>query len=330
MTKNQLKLAAVAALAVPGFAFGQSYLSHGEQGRNLSNVEVHVQKVQGNVYMLVGAGGNTTVQAGDQGVLVVDTQFAPMADKILAAIHTISNKPIRYIIDTNSLEDHTGGNQKLHEAGITITGANVTADIGDARDGAAILAHENVLTRMSAPEGEKPAAPSAAWPTDTFLGDEKDLYFNGESIKILHQPNANTDGDSVVYFRRSDVVSAGDLFVTDGYPVIDVEKGGSIQGVINGLNHIMELTVVAHEEEGGTLVIPGHGRLCDQADVVEYRDMVTIVRDRVRDAIKHGKTLEQVKAERPTQEYDVLYGKNAFWTPDMFVTAVYQSLSKKQ
>jgi glyoxylase-like metal-dependent hydrolase (beta-lactamase superfamily II) len=328
MAKNALRL--MLALAVPGLIFGQAFRSHGEAGKNLSNTEVHVLPVQGNIYMLVGAGGNTTVQVGSQGVLVVDTQFAPMAPKILAAIKTLSDKPIRYIINTNSQEDHTGGNEALHKAGVTITGANVAADIGDARDGAAVLAHENVLTRMSAPEGSKPAAPSAAWPTDTFLGKEKALYFNGESVEILHEPDATTDGDSLVYFRRSDVVSAGDLFNTDGYPVIDLEKGGTIQGVINGLDHLLALTVVAHEEEGGTLVIPGHGRLCDQADVVEYRDMVAIVRDRIKDSIKRGETLEQVLAERPTKEYDGLYGKNEFWTPNMFVTAAYKSLSPVQ
>lgn len=294
------------------------------QGTN--PVEFHVLPAQGNIYMLTtgGAGANTTLQVGAQGILIVDTQTAQLSDRMLAAIHKLSDKPIRYIVNTNSLPDHTGGNEAMHKAGITITGANVTNDIGDAREGAPILAHENVLNRMSAPTGTKSPTESAAWPTDSFIGDEKDLYFNGESIEILHQPNANTDGDSIVYFRRSDVVSTGDLFSTDRYPFIDLEKGGTIQGVVNGLNHVMGLTIVAHEEEGGTLVIPGHGRLCDQADVVEYRDMVAIVRDRIRDMIKKSMTLEQVKAARPTQEYDRLYGN-----PDLFVTAAWQSLSAK-
>ena len=182
---------------------------------------------------------------------------------------------------------------------------------------------------MSAPTGTKSPTPADAWPTDTFLGNGKPLYFNGESIEIIHQPNALTDGDSIVYFRRSDVISAGDLFNTDGYPVIDVEKGCTIEGVVLALTHIVNKAIVEHEEEGGTLVIPGHGHLCDQAEVVEYRDMVAIVRDRIKEMIKDGKTLEQVKAAKPTSDYDPLYGHNSYWTPDMFVEAAYKSLAKK-
>jgi hypothetical protein len=196
--------------------------------------------------------------------------------------------------------------------------------------GAPLLAHENVLTRMSATTtGKQTLAPAGAWPTDTFFGAEKPLFFNGESVQVLYQPAANTDGDSIVYFRRSDVIDAGALFNTDSYPVIDIDKGGTIEGVIQGLTHIVRLSIVAHEEEGGTLVIPGHGHLCDQAEVVEYRDMVTVVRDRIQAMIKKGMTLDQVKAARPTLDYDPLYNTNDFWTADMFVTAAYKSLTMK-
>jgi cyclase len=292
--------------------------------------EVRVLPVQGNISMLVGAGGNITVQAGKQGVLLVDAGRESASAQVLAAIKRITDKPIRYILDTRYGDDHTGGNDNLRRAGITITGANVAANITDVTQSAAILSHDNVLNRMSAPTGQKSPTPPGAWPTATYAGNEKEMYFNDEAVQMIHASGV-TDGDSIVFFRRSDVVSAGDLFNTTGYPEIDVAKGGSIQGVIEGLNIVLHLMVPAHEQEGGTLVIPGHGRLCDEADVVEYRDMVAIVRDRIRAMIKKGMTLEQVKAARPTFEYDPVYGaKTGAWTTDMFVEAAYRSLAAKQ
>ncbi len=288
--------------------------------------------VQGNVYMLVGAGGNITVQVGKEGILLVDTGLAPTSDKVLAAIRQLSDKPIRYIVNTHVHADHTGGNEKIAPAGVTITGGNVVANIGEsAGKGAAVIAHESVLSRMSAPTGSQSPAPFVAWPTDTYANDEKDLFFNGEGIQVFHQRAAHTDGDSIVFFRRSDVVSTGDIFLTTSYPIIDLQRGGSIQGVIDGLNRIIDLTIPAEKQEGGTYVIPGHGRLCDEADVVYYRDMTTIIRDRIEDMIKKGMTLDQVKAARPTRDYDPLYGATTgFWTTEMFVEAVYKSLSPKK
>jgi cyclase len=292
--------------------------------------EIHVVPVQGNVYMLVGAGGNITLQVGKEGVLIVDTGLAQMSDKVLAAIRQLSDKPIRYIINTHIHPDHVGGNEKIGPAGSTIAGGNVVGNIGEsAGKGATIIAHESVLNRMSAPTGSQPSLPFVAWPTDTYANDEKDLFFNGEGIQILHQRAAHTDGDSMVFFRRSDVVSTGDIFVTTSYPIIDLQRGGSLQGIIDGLNHIIDITIPAEKQEGGTYVIPGHGRLCDEADVVYYRDMTTIIRDRIEDMIKKGMTLEQVKAARPTRDYDPLYGTNTgFWTTDMFVETSYKSLKK--
>jgi glyoxylase-like metal-dependent hydrolase (beta-lactamase superfamily II) len=278
--------------------------------------------------MLVGDGANITLQAGKQGLLLVNTGVAPLADKLVATIAKYSERPLQYIINTSFYPDSTGGNEKVRVAGTTITGANVTNDIRDSREGAQILAHEGVLLRMSAPSGTKSPTPTGAWPTDTFLGKEKPLFFNGEPIEIINQPNALTDGDSIVFFRKSDVISAGDIFNTDGYPVIDVDKGGTIEGTVLALTHIVNMAIVEHEEEGGTLVIPGHGHLCDQAEVVEYRDMVAIVRDRVQAMIKKDATLDQVKAAKVTRDYDPLYGHNSYWTPDMFVEAAYKSLKK--
>ena len=287
--------------------------------------ELAIWPVRDGIYMIVGAGGNTTVQVGDDGVLVVDTKLGTAADALLAAIREISDKPIRYVVNTHWHADHIGGNELIAKSGSTIAGGNVSGAIADAGEGAAVIAHENVLVRMSG--GETPP-PFAAWPTVTLFMPQKDLYFNGEPIEILHQPAAHTDGDSLVFFRRSDVVSTGDVFTTTGYPVIRSGDGGGIDGVIAALNHIIEITIPKEKQEGGTLVIPGHGRLCDEADVVEYRDMVTIIRDRIRSMIEMGMTLRQVQAAKPTADYDGRYGATSgSWTTEQFVAAAYESLN---
>jgi cyclase len=301
------------------------------RAQNPGSAQIHVLPVQGNVSMLVGAGGNIAVQTGKDGVLLVDTGLEQNADKVLTTIREMSKGTIRYIIDTHVHPDHTGGNEKIAKAGRTIAGGNVVAAIGEsAAEGATIIAHENVLNRMSAPTGKQPPNPQGAWPTDTFFVNEKDMFFDGEGIQILHQANAHTDGDSMVFFRRSDVIAAGDIFTPGTYPIIDLPRGGNVQGIIAALNQIVRLSIPADKQEGGTYVIPGHGHLCDQADVVVYRDMVTIVRDRIQDMVKKGMTLAQVKAAQPTLDYDPLYGSNTgFWTTDMFVEAVYKSLTEK-
>ena len=283
--------------------------------------------VRDGVYMIVGAGGNTTVQIGDDGVLVVDTKLSEASDVLLDAIRQLSAKPIRYVVNTHWHADHVGGNLAVAKAGSTIAGGNVSGAIADAGDGAAVVAHENVLVRMSSQE---PPPPFEAWPTDTLFVPRKDLYFNGEAVEILHQPAAHTDGDTLVFFRRSDVVSTGDVFTTTGYPVIRTEDGGGINGVIAALNGIIELTVPKEKQEGGTLVIPGHGRLADEADVVEYRDMVTIIRDRITSMIAMGMTVRQVQAAKPTADYDGRYGTSSgSWTTEQFVAAAYESLKNE-
>lgn len=293
--------------------------------------QVHVLHVQGNVYMLVGAGANITVQAGDDGVLLVDTGTSAMSQQVLAAIRTISDKPIRYIINTSADPDHVGGNLVIAAAGSTIAGGNVVGDIGaSASDQATVIAHEAVLDRMSAPTGKKAPSPQGAWPTDTFTTPEKKLYFNGEPIEIIHIPNGHSDGDSIVFFHKSDVVTAGDIFVTTSYPVVELDKGGSINGLIAGLNRIVEITTPISMQEGGTMVIPGHGRVGDQADVKFYQEAITIIRDRFQDAIKRGLTLPQVEDANLTLDYDPRYGAiEGPWTTKMFVDAVYKSLTEK-
>ena len=296
-----------------------------------SQDEVHLIKVQGNVYMLVGALGNVTLQVGDDGVLLVDSGVAAMSDKILAAIKSLSDRPIRYIINTHLHADHTGGNETIAKAGMTVAGGNVVSDIGaSAANQATVIAFQAVLDRMSAGDDKQRATPQGRWPTETFTTPERKLYFNSEGIQIIHIPDAHTDGDSIVFFRRSDVISTGDIFVTTHYPIVDLANGGNIQGIIAGLNKIIDLAIPADLQEDGTLVVPGHGRLCDVADVVFYQEMVTIIRDRIQDMIGKGLTLAQVKAARPTLDYDGRYGATSgVWTTDQFVEAVYKSLSAK-
>jgi cyclase len=314
-------------------------LSFAQQPPAASGNDVHILPVRKNIYMLVGAGGNITVSAGPDGVLLVDSGLAAMTDKVLAAIDQLARQlssngapphPIQFIINTHVHADHTGGNLKIAKAGRTFTGGNVAGDLrglgeADPEDGAQIYAYQTVLNRMSRPDGKNPAAPNGAWPAVTYDTDVLNFshFFNGEAVQIIHQPAAHTDGDSMVYFRGADVLATGDIFVTTSYPIIDLAHGGTLQGLIDGLNHILDIAVPEFRLEGGTMIVPGHGRLCDAADVAYYRDMVTVLRDRVQDQIKRGKTLEQVKAASLTKDYDGRYG-----SPDRFLEAAYQSLHK--
>ncbi len=312
-------------------AFGPAPQAHaqqakGKQGKAPAAQPIGTLKVQGNVYMIVAPGGNVVVQTGDWGVLIVDTPDEGASDAVIAEIRKLSNKPIRYLIDTSI--DHTATNGAISRAGAPITGGNLGAVAFD--NGATIVAHENVLGRMSnVPEGQK--VPNAdALPTTTYNEGQKEIFFNDEPVLAMFQPKAHTDGDSMVFFRRSDVIAAGDVFDMTSFPHVDLAKGGNIEGVIKALNVILDLCVPRHEQEGGTYVIPGHGRLTDEHDVLEYRDMVTIIRDRVKNLIGKGQTLAQVKAAKPTYEYDARWGSpTGSWTTDMFVEAVYKSLGGK-
>ncbi len=292
--------------------------------------EVHTLHVQGNVYMLVGAGGNITVQTGSDGVLLVDAGLASMSAQVLAAVKQLSDRPIRYIVNTHIHPDHTGGNATIAQAGMTIAGGNVVGDIGaSAGNQAAIIAFQSVLDRMSEPVAGTAAISQADWPTETYTTPQRKFFFNGEGIVLTHIPAAHTDGDTIVFFRRSDVVSTGDIFVMNGYPIVDLARGGNIEGIIAGLNRIIQIAIPADEQEGGTMIIPGHGRLCDVADLVFYQEMITIIRDRVKSLIDKGLTLEQVQAARPTRDYDPRFGSDrGFWTTSKFVAAVYESLKK--
>jgi cyclase len=348
--------APVGASARPAASFvGSGFSPIHSQAPQPPTPGIEVLHVRGPVYALIGAGGNITASVGTDGVLLVDSGTAEMSDAVLEAIRQLQRdvggsgetplafgaetrsslqmlratpappKPIRFIINTHVHADHTGGNLKIARAGRTITGGNVAGDIGDT-DGAAVLAHEKVLFRMTAAK-----APFAAVPTDTYFEAQYKLshHFNGEGIQLIHQPAAHTDADSLVWFRGSDVISTGDIFLTTGYPVIGLDEGGSINGLIDSLNRILDLAFPEFRTEGGTMIVPGHGRLSDSADVAYYRDMVTVIRDRVQAMIGKGMTLEQVKAAAPTKDYDPRYGADTgAWTTARFVEAVYHSLAR--
>jgi glyoxylase-like metal-dependent hydrolase (beta-lactamase superfamily II) len=290
---------------------------------------VEVVPVRGNVHLVAGSGANIAVQVATDGLLLVDASTAAKSEAVIAAIRTISDNPIRHIINTSADEHHTSGNESLSKAG-----RNINAGIGGAGgreparlEGAPVIAHEFVLHRMSGLKGEPARMPYGVWPHDTFYTARKQLYFADEVVEMVHMPAAHTDGDLVVWFRKSDVVVTGDVFSTVTYPMIDRKRGGSIQGILDALNQILDITFPAFNNQGGTLVVPGHGRICNESDVAEYRDMATIIRDRIQLMIDKGMTLAQVKAAGTTKDYDGVYSVPS-WTGEMFVEAIYADLTR--
>jgi cyclase len=281
--------------------------------------DLEIVQVTSDIYMIAGIGGNVTVQVGPQGLFVVDTGSETTSAQTVAAIRRISDKPIRYIVNTSADPDHTGGNVAVDKLGSFIPTRELI------EEGAVIIAHEKVLGRMSAPTGKVSPTPVAAWPTATFFVAQKDMHVNNQPIQLLHQPAAHTDGDVFVFFRKSDVIAAGDVFDKTRYPVIDLQRGGSIKGEIDAINWLLDVMVPGEKEEGGTMVVGGRGRLCDEGDVSEFRDMLTIIRDRVQDLMAKGMTLAQVTAARPSFEYDPEYGPG-----DAFVESVYLSLKAQR
>jgi glyoxylase-like metal-dependent hydrolase (beta-lactamase superfamily II) len=295
--------------------------------------EIDVVKVRKNFYMLAGAGGNIGVQIGSDGVVLVNAGAAAATDQVMAALRRLTDLPTRYIINVDAGPEFVGGNEKLARAGYTIftnaLGGGATALPNGG--GASILSHDSVLRVMST---AKPAYPSNAWPNEAFFTTRKAIRMNDEGIEIFYQPAAHSSADSFVLFRSSDVVVTGDVMDTTRFPVIDVAGGGSIQGEIDALNKLIDLTIAPTPfiyKDVGTYVIPGHGRLCEQMEVVDYRDMVVLVRDNVADSIKKGKTLDQIKAARPALPYETRYGsQTGSWTTGAFIEAVYKSLQAKK
>jgi cyclase len=294
---------------------------------------LEILEVRPSFFVIAGGGANVGVQVGEDGLVIVDAGSAADVPGVLAAIKRISPRPIRYVIDTGPDADHVGGNEALSMAGEKLFGGSL---LGGGAPNAASNAADRVAPVLSA-EGvlrHLAKSPAGWWPTEVFHYSRKAMYLNGEAIEVIRQPAAHTDSDVFAFFRRSDVVMAGDVLDTRQFPVIDVERGGSIQGELAALNRLVDLAVPSTPvvtREAGTIVVPGHGRLCDAYDVVEYRDMVTIIRDRVRDLIKTGRSLAEVKAAQPAKGYMGRYGNpGGTWTTDRFVEAVYRSLAKEK
>src|SRR5688572_21636295 len=301
--------------------------------------DLDVVQLRPDFYVIGGAGGNIVMQTGPQGVILVDSGSTERADQVLATIRRLTPLPIRYIINTSMDADHVGGNEKLSKAGLSIlpgavaAGAGLNDDLVSNFGAASVLAHENVLTRMSAPTGTQSPVPSALWPTKTFAYRMYSMYLNGEGIQVIHQPAAHTDGDTIVFFRRGDVIATGDVLDTTRFPFIDVKRGGSLQGELDALNRLMDLSIhnlPVQWYPDRTFMVPGHGHVYDKLDLLEYRDAITVVRDRVQDLIEQGRTLAQVKAANPTLGYRSQYGTDSGpWTTDMFVETVYAELAAK-
>jgi glyoxylase-like metal-dependent hydrolase (beta-lactamase superfamily II) len=279
-----------------------------QQEPDWNTVEVKAEKVAGNVYVLTGRGGNIGVSAGEDGVFLVDDQYAPLTDKLKAAVATISDKPLRFLLNTHWHGDHTGGNENLGKAGVVI------------------VAHENVRRRMSVEQfleafNEKvPPSPKAALPIVTFT-DAVTLHLNDDRVRCFHVAPAHTDGDTVVHFEKSDVVHMGDLFFNGMYPFIDVSTGGSFEGMIAAADKVAAMI------GSDTKIIPGHGPVADRAALATYREMLVKVRDRVKPMVASGKSLEQVKAAAPTKDLDAKWGQG-FMKPDVWIGIVYDSLKK--
>jgi glyoxylase-like metal-dependent hydrolase (beta-lactamase superfamily II) len=295
--------------------------------------DIEVVKVRPNFYMLAGDGANIGVQIGSDGVVAIDAGSGKASADVIAAIKKLTDLPIRYVINTGADADHVGGNGNLAKSGYTIF-SNAIGNVGMANamtngGGASILAHDSVLGRMSAATGKTSPFPVEAWPTEAFFQDRKYLRMSGEGIEILRQPAAHSNADSMVFFRGSDVVVAGDVMDTTRFPMIDVANGGTIQGEIEALNKLISLAIPALPfiyKGDGTAVIPGHGRVCEQQDVVDYRDMVVIVRDVVADLVKQGKTLDQIKEARPAKPFETQYGTQPGVT-NQFIEAIHKTLN---
>ena len=287
-------------------------------------------QIRPNVHVIFGAGGNVTVHVGEDGIVVVDSGSAETARSLLDAIKAISSRPIRMIVNTSADLDHVGGNAIVGGEGIGLS----PDPFGDGNH-ATVLAHENVLLRLSAAgaQGAESAFPVKMLPNDTFTSRYRSMYVNDEAVQVIRQVGAHSDSDVMVLFRKADVIATGDVVDLRHFPVIDEGKGGSIHGELEALNRLLTEFVVPNAplvlKTGGTLVVPGHGYISDYAEVVEYRDMVTVIKDTIQELIDQGLTQEQIKAANPAKGYRGRYGSDSGeWTTEKFVEAVYAGLSK--
>lgn len=331
---------AVAAAAISVLSAGGA-MAQAPAKDSVGDGKIHPYHVQGNVWLMAGEPGelNVTIQVGNDGVLVVDTGVASMAALLLERINDTANseagfraaqKPVHIIVDTDARADHVGGNQIIREGGSTLMAGNAAFD-QSFNPGAPVWANENVQARMLLPDASgKPSVPTVLWPTQLRYEDLYSISYNGEPVQLYHPHRAITDGSTMVMFRSSNVLATGDVLSMISYPMIDVKAGGTIDGELVALNRILELAVAGPYEEGGTMIVPGRGHLCDQADAVQYRNMITAIRDRIQFYKNQGKTLAQVLALKPTSDTDARWGATSGpWTTTQFIEAVYATLPVK-
>lgn len=301
-----------------------------------SDGTVRSGRVRGAVWLLTGQPGqsNVAVHLGDQGVFVIDSGTQAMAPALLAEIQRLGraggglHPDIRMIVNTNGRADHVGGNEVIRKAGNQIiSGEEAAQQSAFGSGGAQVFGHENMLSRLVT-ESTKGGLGSNFWPSDTEGFEIDNRRFNAEPVQIYHPASANTDGQLILLFRQSDVIIAGDVVDMTGYPIIDTTRGGTIDGELTALNRVIDMAVPGNQADGGTLIVPGHGRLCDQADVVLYKNMLTVIRNTVQFYKNQGKSLDEVLALKLTEGYDQRWG-NGPSSPRDFVTAVYQTLPAK-
>ena len=303
MTRSRIAVLAAIVLAAALVALVRS------QTQDFSQVQIRTEKLADGLFMLEGAGGNIGVSAGPDGAFLIDDQYAPLTDKILAAVKAITPQPVRFVVNTHWHFDHTGGNENLGKAGVLI------------------VAHDNVRRRMSTDQfiqalnRKVPASPQVALPVITFAADVT-FHLNGDEIRAFHVPPAHTDGDSIVHFRKANALHMGDLFFNGGYPFIDLSSGGSFDGVITAAERALAIA------DAGTRIIPGHGKMATTADLRAYHGMLTTVRDRIRPMVTAGRTLAEVKAAAPTKDLDPTWGQ-AFINGEQITETVFRSYGGK-
>lgn len=296
---NRALVTALSVLALAALAPAQ---------QDFSKVQIETQQIAPGVHMLIGSGGNIGVSTGEDGTLIIDDQYAPLTEKILAAIRDITSDPVRFVVNTHWHGDHTGGNENI------------------GKTGAVIVAHENVRVRMSTEQFNRfrntttPPSPKGALPVVTFTEDVS-FHVNGDELHVFHVDPAHTDGDSVIHWKSANVFHMGDLFFAGRYPYVDLASGGDVNGIIAAAERVLALA------NGSSKIIPGHGPLSTKADLQKYHDVLVEIRSRIQSQVTAGKSLEEVQAAKPTAEWDAEWG-SGFIKGEQITEFVYRSLTE--